>query len=158
MQAFPPTVVFRHRKENLKKCSLRGLEEREDFRFYTYPLQGRPKLPGYVLLDMNAKELTKADSHRGLFVLDATWRYAEKMMQVDSFDEMERRSLPGIFRTAYRRRQEDCSDPERGLASIEALYVAYRILGRDALSLLDHYYWREEFLTMNEACFSNGNF
>lgn len=147
MQVFPPTIVLRHRKENLKKCSLRGLESREDFRFYTYPIDALPDLSGYVMLDIDAPPLSEADADRGLFILDATWRYAEKMAQVmGPFTGTVARSIPDQYRTAYPRRQNDCSDPERGLASVEALYIAYQLMGRDCSGLLDNYHWRESFL------------
>lgn len=150
MQLYPPTVIWRHRRENLRKCSLRGLEGREDICFYTYPKERLPDLSGYILLAIDAPPLTEEDSGRGLFLLDATWRYAETMMkQVDSASLMEKRSIPSHFRTAYPRRQEDCFDPERGLASVEALYIAYYLMGRDAAGLLEHYHWKERFLEMN---------
>ena len=42
-------------------------------------------------------------------------------------------------------------DPTGGLASIEALYLAKRLLGDDDASLLDGYHWREEFLRQFDA-------
>jgi len=156
MGTFPQTVVLRHRRENLKKCSLRGLEERDDFIFLTYPRDPLPDLSGYVMLALDAPPLTAEDSSKGLFVLDATWRYAEKMLHyVESQVMLPCRSLPLGIQTAYPRRQEDCPDPERGLASIEAIYVAYHVLGRDVTGLLDHYYWKEPFLEKNLPRFSN---
>lgn len=62
---------------------------------------------------------------------------------------METRSLPTHFKTAYPRRQEDCPNPEAGLASIEALYITYYILGRSTEILLDNYYWKKEFIGLN---------
>jgi pre-rRNA-processing protein TSR3 len=41
------------------------------------------------------------------------------------------------------------TDSDNGLASIEALFVAYRVLGRPTAGLLDHYYWADEFLGAN---------
>lgn len=151
MQSFPATYILRHRLENLKKCSLKGLESREDCRFFTYPTSKLPDLKGYVLLAIDAPPLTRQDAQSGLFLLDATWRYAAKMLKfVDSEATIERRSIPGGFRTAYPRRQEDCPNPEEGLASIEALYVAYVLLGRDPSGLLDSYHWKDEFLKINK--------
>lgn len=151
MQTFPPTVVLRHRKENLKKCSLRGLEGREDFLFYTYPKHALPDLSGYLILSLDAPPLTSKDADRGLFVLDGTWRYSERMFEnTQGLDKLEKRSLPGIFKTAYPRAQEDCPDPRRGLASIEAIFIAYLILGRDTTGLLDNYYWKDDFLRYNQ--------
>jgi pre-rRNA-processing protein TSR3 len=150
MQPFPTTFILRHRRENLKKCSLRGLETRGDCIFFTYPTSTLPDLSPYLLLAIDAPPLTRADSAKGLFLLDATWRYAANMLDfVEKSGPVEKRSIPA-FRTAYPRRQDDCPNPEIGLASIEALYVAYKILGRDPAGLLDHYYWKDQFLEKNE--------
>lgn len=150
MQSFPPTFVLRHRRENLNKCSLKGLESRSDFQFFSYPNATLPNLSNYLLLSFDGPPLTPDDSHHGLFIIDATWRYAEKMVRfVDSHCNMERRSLPRKFRTVYPRRQEDCPFPEYGLASIEAIYIAYVEMGRDPSGLLDHYYWKDDFISFN---------
>ncbi len=144
---FPTTYILRHRRENLKKCSLRGLEQRTDIKFFTYPEAQLPDLSGYVLLALDAPPLTNADAGRGLFLLDATWRHAAKMLQfVEREVVIEKRSIPQGFHTAYPRRQDDCPNPEQGLASVEALYIAYMILGRDTTGLLDFYHWREQFV------------
>lgn len=151
MQSFPPTVVIRHRLENLKKCSLRGLEIRPDFRFITYPYKELPTLQNYLVLTLDAPPLSEKDSPFGLLILDATWRYAAKMFQ--SFkdkSDYQFRSLPAHFRTAYPRRQQDCPDPDRGLASIEAIFLSYRLLHRETIGLLDSYYWKDQFLMINQ--------
>jgi pre-rRNA-processing protein TSR3 len=62
-----------------------------------------------------------------------------------------RSSVPSCFETAYPRRQPDCPDPSKGLASIEALYLAYVILGKPPTGLLDNYYWKELFLEKNKS-------
>jgi len=145
-----PTLILRHRKENLKKCSLRGLENREDFRFLSYPCTEWPDLNGYCLLTLNAPILSEADSYLGLFLIDGTWKYAEKMeSSLPKKTSLICRSLPKHFRTAYPRYQTNCADPERGLSSIEALYIAFLLTRRNVEPLLDHYYWKEEFLKKN---------
>ena len=53
------------------------------------------------------------------------------------------------LKTAYPREQGDCVDPEPGLASIEALFIAYRLLGYSTEGLLDYYYWKEKFIKIN---------
>ena len=151
MQSFPPTIIIRHRLENLKKCSLRGLENRDDCKFITYPYQILPCIDNYIVLAMDAPILSPADANHGLLLLDATWRYAFKMLEpLKKQPGLSFRSLPSHFRTAYPRCQQDCSDPERGLASIEALYLSYALLGRKDHSLLDNYYWKEQFLLKNK--------
>lgn len=150
MQPFPPTLIIRHRLENLKKCSLRGLESRSDCLFITYPYKELPPIDNYLILTLSAPPLSPADSSHGLLLVDATWRYAAKMMQpLIDLPNCLYRSLPGHYRTAYPRRQEDCPDPSRGLASIEALFLSYLILGRSTEGLFDNYYWKEDFFKLN---------
>ncbi|MCB1136833.1 MAG: hypothetical protein KDK78_11240 [Chlamydiia bacterium] len=150
MHCYPETVVFRHKRERLSKCSLRGLEPREDFTFFRYPITEVPECTGYILLDLGAPPLTRADAGRGLLVLDATWRWAEQMHKtIEPRVDVVKRSIPAGARTAYPRRQDDCADPEAGLASIEAIYIAYVILGRSTEGLLDGYYWGQRFLELN---------
>lgn len=198
---FSPTLILRHRKENLNKCSLRGLENRKEIQFFTYPQEKLPSLRGYLLLTLEApilrgvdsfrfdrvkalgiedlerghisqscplrdlqsasaftqvktKEinspqyiLTKEDAHLGILLLDGTWTYAKRMLdQLPKENLPVFRSLPSHIRTAYPRKQTGCPNPEAGLASVEALYVAYKILGRETEGLLDNYYWKEKFL------------
>ncbi len=148
MQKYPATIILRHRRENLKKCSLRGLEELSSFSFYTYPKDHLPEHAGYILLSLGEKELSYEDKDYGIYLIDGTWKLASKMDKTLPFHP-EKRSLPKGFKTAYRRRQEDCEDPESGLASIEALYIAYVILDRTDESLLDNYHFKDEFLAKN---------
>ncbi|MBB63870.1 MAG: hypothetical protein CMO81_02280 [Waddliaceae bacterium] len=151
----PKTIVWRHRKENLKKCSLRGLESQAGFAFFSYPNQTLPDLDGYILLTIDAPVLTKDDGDKGLLLLDGTWRYAEKMYKaLPPSAKLIHRSLPPELRTAYPRKQDDCSEPERGLASVEALYAAYFLMGRSTGGLLDHYHWRDAFLEINKGIFT----
>ena len=145
-----PTVILRHNRENLKKWSLSGLEKNPDYRFFTYPKDSLPDFSSYLLLKVGAPPLTKEDADRGLFLIDGTWRLALVMEKQLPFT-MEARSLPNHFRTAYPRRQTECPDPETGLSSLEALYIANVILGRPVAGLLDGYYWKETFLQLNPS-------
>lgn len=144
-------IVIRHRKENLRKCSLRGLEDRSDMAFFRYP-SCVPKLPsfeGSILLDMEGEELSREDNGP-IVVLDATWRYASTMMRhIPQLGQCQRRRIPQGWSTAYPRKQSDCLDPSRGLASIEAIYVAFMVMGRNLEGLLDSYYWKDLFLEKN---------
>ena len=152
MQLFLPTLILRHRRENLKKCSLRGLQ-REDFVFLTYPQDTLPHLISYCLLTLNAPPLTPEDRSYGLLLIDGTWRYTQTMYQ-EQIEKPERkvalRSLPAHYQTAYPRRQPDCPDPARGLSSLEALFLAYHILKRPTHGILDNYYWKNVFLKKNQ--------
>lgn len=156
MLYFPPTIILRHHKENLKKCSLSGLEKREDFLFFTYPKDSLPDLNGYLLLTPDTPPLSKKEGHLGLFLIDGTWRYAAKMERFLPHSHLLiKRSIPEGFKTAYPRHQANWIDPERGLASIEALFIAYFITGRNGGGLLDHYYWKDIFLDKNRSLFKS---
>lgn len=136
------------------------MEGRSDFLFYTYP----PKKPiplndKWLVLSVQAPPLSQADSQRELLILDGTWRYAALMKKyidklcIENNPEnpvlLEERSIPKGWRTAYPRRQEDCEDPSTGLASIEAIAIAYLILDRDPTGLFDNYHWKSDFLKIN---------
>lgn len=154
MYTFLKTLIYRHKKENLKKCSLRGLEPRPDMEFYTYPKHKIPELSSYILLKVDAPLLSEKDKDFGLFLIDGTWKHATTMYnQLEKPHLFITRSLPPDLKTAYPRRQDDCEDPERGLASIEALFAAYHILGRNTEGLLDFYHWKEQFLEKNSSFF-----
>ena len=146
MDTYPSTIIVRHPKENPKKCSVLPLRDRSDVVFFTYPNKHLPDFDGYIRLADEGPPLTRADAERGLLLLDGSWRAAGKMTQ--QFAEVPPRSLTG-WKTAYPRVSKLGSDPANGLASVEALYVAYHILGRPTDGLLDHYRWASEFLELN---------
>lgn len=149
------TIIIRHRKENLKKCSLRGLEQDSRFLFFSYPKLTAPDLSDYVVLSVDAPELSQEDAGYGICLLDGTWRYAQKMETfLSQTQTLRKRSLPKGILTAYPRKQEDCPDPTQGLASIEALYLAYLIQGLDTKGLLNSYHFSEAFLQKNALQFS----
>jgi pre-rRNA-processing protein TSR3 len=143
---YPPTIIIRDTHENPKKCSVLPLRGRPDLLFFTHPLKKRPPLDGYVRLAAEGPPLTAADAGCGLLVLDASWRWAESMTR--DFLDVPARSLSG-YRTAYPRVSKLGTDPDNGLATVEALYLAYHILGRPTDGLLDHYRWAAEFLQAN---------
>lgn len=147
----PQTIIIRHRKENLHKCSLRGLEAREDLLFFRYPLKNLlPDLKDYILLTLNAPPLCGDDKDKGIVLLDGTWKYTEKMLKnIPSLFSLPKRSVPQGIRTAYPRRQPDCPIPDVGLASIEALFIAHSIMGKSTEGLLDAYFWKKAFLDRN---------
>lgn len=143
---YPPTIIVRHPKENPSKCSILPLKGREDLRFFTFPCKGDLDLESYVRLDAEGPELSQADRDKGILLLDGSWRWADHMIR--EFDRVPARSLRG-YQTAYPRVSKQGTDPENGLASVEALFVAYRLLGRATEGLLDHYHWKDMFLERN---------
>ena len=145
---YPPTVIVRHSRENPRKCSILPLRGRPGIVILGYPVKKMPDLTNYVRLAADGPELSPADAASGLLLLDGSLRWAGAMTR--HFENVTPRSLHG-YQTAYPRVSKQGTDPDNGLASVEALYVAYRILGRPVEGLLDHYRWREEFLRQCQA-------
>ncbi len=146
--AYPPTVIVVHPRENRKKCSVEPLRGRVGFQFVQYHANSPVSLPTgpYVRLGIGGPLLSPAESHLGLLVLDGTWRWAEAMEA--QYQEVPVRSLPP-WRTAYPRVSKVFEDPAIGLATIEAIWLAYWCLGRNTSGLLDHYHWGDQFLELN---------
>lgn len=141
-----PTVVIRHPKERMSKCSLRPLHGRENITFHKAKEGFQFDATNYTLLCVDAPILSEADAERPLLLLDSTWRLLPKL-ESHLYGEPIRRSLPPA-KTAYPRitKMDDHEDPDAGLASVEALYLAQKLLGYDEPSLLNGYHWREDFL------------
>ncbi len=144
------TTVIRHPKERIRKCSLRFLHDRPEMTF----LRGKPDLrfdaTGFLLLAVDAPPLSSADAGRPLLLLDSTWRWLAQL-EACVVGEPIRRSIPGGLRTAYPRVSKVFDDPAGGLASIEALYVARKLLGDDDRGLLEGYHWKDDFLQIVAA-------
>ncbi len=143
---YPATIIVRHPRENPRKCSILPLRARADLVFLGFPLPEKPDLNGYIRLAADGPELTAADRDFGVLLLDGSWRWAETM--TSAFGDVPPRSLHG-FRTAYPRVSKQGTDPDNGLASVEALFLAYHLLKRPTAGLLDQYRWAAEFLRLN---------
>lgn len=142
----PPTVIVVHPREKRSKCSVEPLRGRPDFVFWTFPDRGGESIDGYIRLGLGGPELSVDDAEHGLLVLDGTWRLAARMEPF--FPEHPVRTLPAL-KTAYPRTSKLFEDPTGGLATIEAVYAALTILGRDTTGLLDNYRWGNRFLELN---------
>lgn len=145
-------IVFTEH-ENKKKCSIHPLSKRGDLEFINCIRieEGHITIPDcYLFLHVEGKPLGKEDFNRPLLLLDASWRRAIKLAQLPAIDALEKRSI-GDFITSYPRVSKLYSMPGAGLASVEALYAARLIQGREDTSLLDYYYWKNPFLEINQA-------
>lgn len=138
-------IIIRHKKERISKCSLEPLKGRPDVCFYTKSGNFTFQADQHIVLCMNAPVLSRADTGLSLLILDSTWRLVSELERCLTGAPI-RRSLPAHIQTAYPRINKQGADPHGGLASIEALYVAQRLLGNDDPSLLEHYHWKDIFL------------
>lgn len=167
-----PTLIVRHPKERLSKCSLEPLKGKPDFVFRKATRSFEMDATGWIMLKVDAPVLAPEDAElsdseridfskklselrfenlntdfkRPLLLPDATWRLLPGML-LKFHGKPIARSLPPSLKTAYPRVSKIDSDPDGGLASIEALYLAHRILGCDDPSLLADYHWKDTFLS-----------
>lgn len=148
-----PTIIIRHSRENPRKCSILPLRGLPGLVFYGYPLKEPLALEGYIRLAAEGPALSAADAASGLLLLDASWRWASAMER--EFQHVPPRSLTG-YRTAYPRISKQGTDPDNGLATVEALYLACHILDKPTEGLLDHYRWAREFLELNSLAPRSG--
>ena len=144
----PPllTLIVRHRRKTRANARFCRCAAATTCAFSRFPVKQPPDLSGYIRLSAEGLPLTEADRGSGLLLLDGSWRWAAAMTK--TFEHVPSRSLTG-YRTAYPRVSKQGTDPDNGLATVEALYIAHTILGRDTEGLLDHYHWAAEFLELN---------
>jgi pre-rRNA-processing protein TSR3 len=140
-------LILRDPREATAKCSLTPLAGLPGVRIVPY--RGRDRLAAgeRTFLHPEGEELGPADRGRDLLLIDCAWRKVEKLRRaVDGVLHLRR--LPP-FVSAYPRRSKTFADPAQGLASVEALYLATRILGEPREDFLATYRWREAFLAVN---------
>lgn len=170
-----PVLIVRHPKERLSKCSLEPLRQREGMLFRRATDHFRFDATGFIQLAVDAPTLSVEDAQlpdeekqslqerliaagfdehwphwttdmqRPLLLLDSTWRLLPQLEEKIDGKPIYR-SLPGGIETAYPRVSKIAEDPSAGLASVEALYLAMRILGHDDPDMLKHYHWRDAFM------------
>lgn len=164
-----PTLILRHPKERLSKCSLEPLKGRNELAFVKAREGVNIDATGFILLAVDAPVLKPEDARvsedevvslqkrldklelkfngrRPLLLLDSTWRLLYQL-EACLYGTPIRRSLPKGIETAYPRISKIAEDPQGGLASVEALYLARKLLGDDEPDLLKHYHWRDAFLS-----------
>ena len=137
-------TIIRHPDENLAKCTLEPLRLRKELSFYQFNPSLEIEASDAIVLSVDAPLISKADAGRPLILLDGNWKHVPKLKSCLRGAPIYR-SLPRVP-TAYPRRNDEGLDPVEGLASVEALYLALKLLGHDDLSLLSHYHWRDLFL------------
>lgn len=138
-------TVIRHPKERISKCSLKSLHDESWIEFYKANEGFSFDATGYILLALDAPVLSAKDEGHPLLLLDSTWRLLPQVQECVQGEPIYR-TLPEGVETAYPRVSKISEDPMGGLASIEALYLALKILGEDKPELLSDYYWKDDFL------------
>jgi pre-rRNA-processing protein TSR3 len=137
-------TIIRHPDENLAKCTLEPLRLRKEFSFFEFNSSLEIDASHAIVLSVDAPTISKEDMGHPLILLDGNWKHVPKLKSCLTGTPVHR-SLPRVP-TAYPRRNDEGLDPLEGLASVEALYLALKLLGHDDPSLLSQYHWRDQFL------------
>jgi pre-rRNA-processing protein TSR3 len=168
----PIIVAIRHPREKRSKCSLMPVESLPGTIFRRAKPGFAYDGTGHLLLTPDAPVIGPQDAYLGddelhalelsgradlvtrggdghalrpILLLDSVWRLLPGL-RAKVYGQPLERSLPQWVRTAYPRASKMTDDPECGLATVEALYAAVRLMGYDCPELLDGYRWREDFL------------
>jgi pre-rRNA-processing protein TSR3 len=142
-------LILRDPRESPKKCSLTPLRGTPGIRFVSFDKDRRCDAGSRIWLHPDGEELRPSERARPLFLIDCAWRRVDALRaSVDG--DLEPRRLPALV-SAYPRKSKTFADPDRGLASIEALYAALALLGDPRPELLASYRWAREFLDKNPA-------
>lgn len=140
-------------KENPRKCTILPLKHRSDFNI-RYFRGGRTIEPFFAqaLLHIDGEDLSKISSRiTSLALIDCNWKHVEPTLQRVQRPLPQLVRIPEGFQTAYPRRNKMGNDPEAGLATIEALFIASAFLGFWDETLFEKYYFKEDFLEKNKA-------
>ena len=146
--------VLMDKKENPRKCTIAPLKDRTDFKIRYF--QRNMKIPAFqttlllhidgISLDEFAKSSMNVES---IGVIDCTWKKVEGALSrlEKPFPMLAR--IPNGFLTAYPRKNAHGLDPDAGLATIEAIFIAAAFCGQWDESLLEHYHFGKDFLKIN---------
>ncbi len=144
----PKVTVIRHPKENKKKCSMRHLVGRENYFFEIASDLFKFDASGYIMLELGAPIISEKHAHLPILMLDSTWHLLARVRK-KIYGDFIPVSLPTNLKTAYPRSSKLFTDPSEGLATVEALYAALRLMGTPDESVLDEYQFKDEFLRLN---------
>lgn len=140
-------LILRDPRESAAKCSLSPLRGLAGIRFERWEPGRVWDVGRRIVLHPDGQALSRDDAGIDLLLVDCAWRRLPRLLACVQ-GELLPRSLPPLV-TAYPRRSRLFVDPERGLASVEALYAALALLGEPRPELLAGYRWREQFLAAN---------
>lgn len=141
--------------ETVNKCTIAPLAYRSDFRLIGVPRRGPLRsLRADWLLHPDGECITilrtqAAPATPTLAAVDCVWRRLPKLLErlPGTLPRLVR--IPEGFVTAYPRKSEIDADPQAGLATIEAIFVAAALLGNWDTTLLSEYYFGRAFVERN---------
>lgn len=141
-------------RENPKKCTILPLRQRKDFsiKYFHEKKSTAPAFTADLLLHINGDDLstlTLGTPVQSIGLIDCNWRKLGKLLpKINPLPKLI--SIPKGFKTAYPRRNKLGNDPSEGLATIEALFICAAFLGKWDETLLEKYYFKNQFLEINQ--------
>lgn len=151
------------RTERPRKCTILPLAYRDDFRIRRFD-RGQPieALTGHVLLHPDGVPLARRPlgafaGHDAIVVsaIDCNWLRLGAVVTRIAAPLPRRVRIPDGFLSAYHRRNKQNLDPQGGLATIEALFLASAFLGVWDETLLREYPVAADFLRINAAALAS---
>ena len=153
--------ILMDRFENPRKCTILPQKERPDFHIRYF--RGQAPIAAFqsqYLLHVEGDDLATIKNHlakeaaSSIALIDCNWRKVQGALARVMPPMPKLVKIPDGFQTAYPRRNKEGKDPEAGLATIEALFIAAAFFGHWDESLLDKYHFKNDFLRINEAQWS----
>jgi ribosome biogenesis protein Tsr3 len=148
--------ILMDKKENPRKCTILPQKHRPDFKIRYFQRQAPiPAFSAELLLHIDGECLsTLGESKLNSFALiDCNWRKVDGALKRVARPIPRLARIPDGFVTAYPRRNREGNDPESGLATIEALFIAAAFLKNWDETLLDNYHFKDSFLELNRDVF-----
>ena len=157
MRNFSYEILVDH-GETTNKCTILPLAYRPDFKISRYKGPGVHSLAAPILLHPDGVLLNEVGSDvlrdaSGIAAVDCIWRRLQPIVNgmVEISPLLVR--IPSGFETAYPRKSKISGDPDGGLATIEALFIAAAFCGVWDESLLCEYWFGRSFLELNHRIF-----
>ncbi|GAC57084.1 hypothetical protein GOHSU_16_00405 [Gordonia hirsuta DSM 44140 = NBRC 16056] len=150
------------RTERVQKCTILPLAYRDDFEIRRVR-RGAPVEPltGDLLLHPDGESLATlgprliaAGPVGRLSAIDCIWKQLDGFLSCIGRPLPQPAAIPPGFVTAYPRKNKVDLDPDGGLATIEALFIAAAFLGVWDETLLAEYYFGPAFLEANREVFA----
>jgi ribosome biogenesis protein Tsr3 len=143
--------------ETANKCTIAPLSYRQDFKLLRVK-SDKPlgPLTANIILHHQGKCLLRMKSQTetlGLAAIDCVWKRLNTLLSRIQGTLPVLGRIPDGFETAYPRRSKQMTDPDTGLATIEAIFVATAILKKWDPTLLSEYYFGRKFVELNRKRF-----
>lgn len=143
--------------ESANRCTIAPLADRPDFHIIQVKRsEGQPLGPfqSPILLHPDGECVTKfATPVSGIATIDCVWKRLPTLLNRLAAPLPQLARIPAGFVTAYPRHNKHGEDPDAGLATIEAIFVAAALLGNWDVTLLSRYYFGQRFVELNAARF-----